>query len=80
MNEEMSKMLQGFNLDGLVDKMGALQNQHVTIGGLTFDKTTLDFAEEITKDDIKQTQLDFKSGKTRFIKVSKHQFDKEFNK
>jgi len=80
MNDQMSKMLQGLNLDGLVNKMEALQKQHVTVGDVTFDKTELKRAEPIVKNDVNCTKIIWKDGTDTILPVSKHQFDKEFNK
>ena len=80
MNEELQKALQGLNINGLVDKMSALQKQHITIAQITFDKTELKRAEPIIKDDKHCTKIVWKDGDSTIIEVSKTIFDKEFNK
>jgi len=80
MNEAMDKMLQGLNIDGLVDKMSSLQKTHVTVGSITFEKADLKRAEPINEGEGNFTKVTWQDGTTSTIKVSKHQFDKEFNK
>ncbi len=46
----------------------------------SFDKTELKRAEPIVKNDVNCTKIIWKDGTDTILPVSKHQFDKEFNK
>ncbi len=77
---DLNSILQGMNMDGLIKKMESLQKTHITVGQLTFDKADLKRAEPILEDGINCTKITWKDGDTTILKVSKMQFDKEFNK
>ncbi len=77
---DLNSILQGMNMDGLINKMESLQKTHITVGQLTFDKADLKRAEPILEDGINCTKITWKDGDTTILKVSKMQFDKEFNK
>ena len=81
--DKLAQMMQGFDLNGLqkmVDNMQSIQKQHVTVGGVTFDKTELKRAEPTKQNDTNCTRLIWKDGTDTILDVSKFQFDKEFNK
>lgn len=80
MSDKIEGLLKGLNLDGLINKMEGLQKQHVTVGNVTFDKTELKRAEPIVHNDVNCTKIIWKDGTDTILPVSKHQFDKEFNK
>ena len=80
LDDKMMGMLQGLNMDGLIDKMSALQNTHVTVGNVTFEKADLKRAEPINEGEGNFTKVTWKDNSITILKVSKHQFDKEFNK
>ena len=78
--KDLNSILQGINMDGLIDKMESLQKTHVTVGSITFDKSELKRAEPIKHNDMNCTKITWKDNSTSIIEVSKMQFDKEFNK
>jgi hypothetical protein len=80
MNDQLNSILQGLNMDGLINKMESLQKTHVTVGSITFDKSELKRAEPIKQNDTNCTKITWKDNSTSIIEVSKMQFDKEFNK
>ena len=80
MNDQLNSILQGLNMDGLINKMESLQKTHVTVGSITFDKSELKRAEPIKHNDTNCTKITWKDNSISIIEVSKMQFDKEFNK
>jgi len=80
MNDQLNNILQGLNMDGLINKMESLQKTHITVGSITFDKSELKRAEPIKHNDMNCTKITWKDNSTSIIEVSKMQFDKEFNK
>jgi len=78
--KDLNSILQGINMDGLIDKMESLQKTHITVGSITFDKSELKRAEPIKHNDMNCTKITWKDNSTSIIEVSKMQFDKEFNK
>ena len=80
MNDQLNSILQGLNMDGLINKMESLQKTHITVGSITFDKSELKRAEPIKHNDMNCTKITWKDNSTSIIEVSKMQFDKEFNK
>ena len=80
MNDQLNSILQGLNMDGLINKMESLQKTHVTVGSITFDKSELKRAEPIKHNDMNCTKITWKDNSISIIEVSKMQFDKEFNK
>jgi len=78
--KDLNSILQGINMDGLINKMESLQKTHVTVGSITFDKSELKRAEPIKHNDMNCTKITWKDNSTSIIEVSKMQFDKEFNK
>ena len=77
---DLNSILQGMNMDGLINKMESLQKTHITVGSITFDKSELKRAEPIKHNDMNCTKITWKDNSTSIIEVSKMQFDKEFNK
>ena len=58
--DKLAQMMQGFDLNGLqkmVDNMQSIQKQHVTVGGVTFDKTELKRAEPTKQNDTPTWQI-----------------------
>ncbi len=78
--KDLNSILQGINMDGLINKMESLQKTHITVGSITFDKSELKRAEPIKHNDMNCTKITWKDNSTSIIEVSKMQFDKEFNK
>ena len=78
--KDLNSILQGINMDGLIDKMESLQKTHITVGSITFDKSELKRAEPIKHNEMNCTKITWKDNSTSIIEVSKMQFDKEFNK
>ena len=60
---DLNSILQGFNMDGLINKMESLQKTHVTVGSITFDKSDLKRAEPIKQDDINCTKITWKDNR-----------------
>jgi len=78
--KDLNSILQGINMDGLINKMESLQKTHITVGSITFDKSELKRAEPIKHNEMNCTKITWKDNSTSIIEVSKMQFDKEFNK
>ncbi len=62
--KDLNSILQGINMDGLINKMESLQKTHITVGSITFDKSELKRAEPSKHNEMNCTKITWKDNST----------------